>query len=86
MVPVEESSASSKMRLPSAILAAVGGLPAGLGTKVGRAKLRFQRGERVGLLRARAFGAGQSATPPVRRSQTRRARTACRKRQRVPSP
>src|SRR4029078_8296088 len=37
MVPVEESSLSSKMRLPSAILVGVGGLPGGLVTNPGRA-------------------------------------------------
>src|SRR5262245_40640112 len=42
MVPVEDSSGSSNSRLPSATLAAVGGLPAGLGTKAGRANLAFR--------------------------------------------
>ena len=41
MVPVEDSSGSSNRRLPSATLAAVGGLPGGLGTKAGRANLAF---------------------------------------------
>src|SRR4051812_22444455 len=41
MAPVEDNSLSSNRRLPSAILAGVGGLSDGAGTKAGRANLAF---------------------------------------------
>ncbi len=58
MVPVAEIALSSNSRLPSATLAAVGRLPGGLGTNVGRANLAFSaaRSSRAVCARADSLG------------------------------